>query len=187
MTNKSICTALTLGFLAFTVSTLVATTAEAVCVEVPAARCGPGTVQQGAVHYLGSSQPYVTCCHAPSTPSKPYATGETESQQQQRFARECEAQGKLWQGGQCINRPVKDMGKRETSKPAAIVKGQCEANGPGYKYDPQTGSCELKRMTKAKPQGAPEQAEEKSSSEQSSDKDDGYKHKKKHKKRHYDD
>jgi hypothetical protein len=158
MTNKSGATALAFGFIVFILSILPAT-AQTTCYWATRAACGPGEVATGETKV---------------------ATGREE----------IEAWGAGTTVYRCCTKPVKKMGKGSTGtgeKPAAIRKAHCESQGPGYKYDPQTGACELKRMTKAKPQGAPEPAEEQSSSEQSSEEDEGYKHKKKHKKRHYDD
>jgi hypothetical protein len=189
MTNKSIATALTLGFLAFTLSLLPVTTAEARCQEMVNV-CPEGWKLMGSrPSTINPGTNDVTCCLL--TPSKPYATGETESERLQRFAKECEAQGKLWQAGRCIDRPVKAMGKKKGPTAPALVKADCDSKG--YTYNAQTNTC--KGMRKAKPQGASEQeeaqskqAEEQSSSEHSSDySEDDYKPKKhKKKKRHHD-
>jgi hypothetical protein len=93
MTNQSIATALPLGFLAFTLSVLPVTTAEAECYW--AAQCREGDLETGRVTrfgtgILGGKELRSECC---TTPSEPYATGETESERQKRFARECAEQG----------------------------------------------------------------------------------------------
>jgi hypothetical protein len=105
MTNQSIATALPLGLLAFTLSVLPVTTAEAECYW--AAQCREGDRETGRVTrfgtgILGGKELRSECC---TTPSEPYATGETESERQKRFARECAEQGKSYypQWGKCVS------------------------------------------------------------------------------------
>ena len=81
MTNKSIVTALTFGFLAFTVMALPVATAVAKCTtfdfssDKPGERtCPKGWIEMNRTH-IGKSAA-VECC---TTPSEPYATGETVS------------------------------------------------------------------------------------------------------------
>jgi hypothetical protein len=169
MTNKSIVTALTFSFLAFTLSVLPVTTAEADCVKRTMSwqhHCLPGETESSRDCVEPDCRFYVfTCC---TTPSEPYAKGgykedSTETPPSRDPALDCPSKKYDYAAKRCIERPAKNMGKGSTGtgeKPAAIRKAHCESQGPGYKYDPQTGACELKRMTKAKPQGAPEQAEE---------------------------
>jgi hypothetical protein len=65
------------------------------------------------------------------------------------------------------------------------AKADCEARGPNYTYDLDTGGC-VKHIGQAETQGASEQAEEQSSSEHSSDDSYDDHHHKKKKKRHHD-
>ena len=139
MTNKSIATALTLGFLAFTLSTLPVTTAEAGCTQ-HLADCPKGSQETARTHLPVGD--ILTCC---STPSEPYATGETESERQQREAKECAAMGPSYrydpQKTPRCSKPIKVIGKSKADA--------CALKGANYRYDPQYGC--IKTISKKAP------------------------------------
>ena len=145
MTTKSIATALALGCLAFTLSVLPVTTAEAKCRwlgEAPicgSPKCSPGeetririatggyggSVSEGAgtSGNLCITGYKVLCCTPdPKLPSEPYATGETKAEQEQREVKECAAMGGRYdpqKTPRCSKRPVKNIGKSKTTGESA--------------------------------------------------------------------
>ena len=140
--TKGLVTALTFGFLAATLSVLPTSRAEAVCkdyVYVSTNICPQGWVRtnfqsDGAAGRNGPPYDY-TCC---TTPSEPYATGETDQEREARFLKEaakikadCEAQGKPYDpvNFRC-QRPIKKMGK-------GVDAADCVAQGK--QYDPGLG------------------------------------------------
>jgi len=167
MTNKSIVTALTLDFLAFTLLILPVTTANAECnvieyVTKPYS-CPKGWTESSREFrrkggLTGQDRYDVTCC---TTPSTPYATGETESERQERLAKEaregkaaCEAQRKLWEAGRCIDRPIKVIGKSKEGAPtpqSGALKAACIHQG--WHYNEQTGRCINPSQAKADCEG----------------------------------
>jgi hypothetical protein len=176
--NRAIATALPIGLIAFTLLVLQVTTAEAGdCVDrVDHCKAGESEVDRNSTGWVGGER--VTCC---TTPSEPYATGESEAERAARFEKEaatikanCEAQGQRYDPATAsCKRPIK-IGK---SKAAADCEAQgqrydyatrscyakkqmgkksstCEAKGLNYRYDPDTGQCiHTTRMGK---KGSPE-------------------------------
>lgn len=149
MTHHSVVIALAFGFFAYSSSLLQVAAAEPQCVWTEDS-CPKGMHELKRSYQnkglLGGVIQKRYCCTQgntvtePTTPSKPYATGESEAERQQRFAKECAAQNKLWQGGQCINRPVKNIAKEKpVERPAAIMKADCEAKG--LPYDSAKNQC----------------------------------------------
>ena len=143
MTRKNIATALTLGFLAFTLSVLPVTTADAKCIQ-EIGSCLAGYSMKGdlgcdAGGMTGEIERcLVICC---TTPSEPSATGESESERQQRFAKECAGKGHSWDSAKKQCRPVKNIGKGSTGTgetPAAIIAG-CQKQGGTW--DAQRRQC----------------------------------------------
>ena len=176
MTTKSIATALALSLLAFTLSVLPVTPAQAACGWKKG--CQPNETNHGGF------PPWVICCTGgwsneagPCPPGwnpqpnggclerpvknigKSKATGESSSTGETPAAlkpiRDCRAKGWRWDqsAGKCI-------------KPSE-AKANCESKGPNYSYDLDTGGC-VKQQA-------------------SDDDDDDYKPtRKKKQKRHYD-
>jgi nitrite reductase/ring-hydroxylating ferredoxin subunit len=157
--SKSIVAALALGLLAFTLSILPISRAEATdCVERIGPECLKGEVVKGRESIGGAF--HTTCC---STPSVPYATGVEVKEK-----------------SQAGNRPIKDIGRSKESiealkaacqhqnwiwneqtghcKKPSQAKADCEAKGANYHYDLDSGGC-VKNIARHH-QGAPEQAEE---------------------------
>jgi hypothetical protein len=193
MIARGIVTALAPGLLGFALSVLPVTRAEAECKWVDDDSCPSGwsthaerTVGNGSgvMGSFGSPQRY--CC---TTPSEPYATGETDEERAARHQKECEGLGKLFDPatGSCNNKkPIKQMGKsksgREVVKAACLnngwiwdeqkaggpgcvkpsqAKANCEAKGSSYHYDLDTKRCVgVKSMKKVKKQSPPEQVSE---------------------------
>jgi hypothetical protein len=106
----------------------------------------------------------------------------------------CEANGNQWDGG-CI-RPIRQMGKGK-------AKAECEAKGPNYRYDMDSGRCIVtKKMSKKSSSDKAEECEAKGPSyhydwdrgqcvggmtKRSSDYDDDDDYRPRKKKRHYED
>jgi hypothetical protein len=168
MTNKSIVTAVAVGFCAFTLSTLPATPVHAEITNDCTVRggvtvrgagiplkcgslCGPGE-SQVKVYSTEGTCAKVLCCKL-TTPSEPYATGETPEERAARHKTEavqlkadCEAQRKLWDPAtnKCNPRPVKNIGKAKTTDDTpGVLKAvrACRAKGPEYEYDVQAALC----------------------------------------------
>jgi hypothetical protein len=159
MTNKTIVTALTLGFLAFILSVLPVTTAEAEC-KIFYDACDPGWSEKSRRQSTATdptgllTRHYnVTCCR---TPSEPYATGETKIERQQREARECEAKGWRYdeQAARC-NRPINNaLGKSKTTggtvsspEERAALKAACQHQN--WIWNEQTAHCKKPSQAKA--------------------------------------
>ena len=160
MTTKSIVTALTFGFLAFILLLLPVTSVKADCIKVENA-C-PAGYAESSRRKLGigggaTGNPTVyelTCC---TTPSDPYATGESDRERAARHRQEaaqlkaaCEAQRKLWDEAtnKCNPRPVKNIGKAKTNgesastddTPAAL-KPIRDCKAKGWRWDQSAGKC----------------------------------------------
>jgi hypothetical protein len=119
------------GFLAFCLSALSLSMAEAADCETKEvrtnSRCPAGSREVKRVP-LRSVQDSVmlTCC---STPSDPYATGETKAERQQREARECKTWGADYrydpQTGKCTNPDE----KKSAPPPPPCPEGQMRLKG----------------------------------------------------------
>jgi hypothetical protein len=168
MKNKSVVAALALGFLGFMLSVLPVTTAEAKCIwRSYQHSCSPGERESRFEPTRGVDGGETLCC---TTPKEPYATGESESERQGRFAKECAARGANYhydeQKGSCIKVIGNAVGECERKGPhynydpetrscvKTIARNKtpeaCEGQGPNYHYDPQTGGC-IKTISRVKP------------------------------------
>jgi|GEM_PF-2956506 len=158
MAKQRIAITLASGFLAFAFSTLSVTTAEAKCQWIrnscPSDWTDTGEVKKiergGAGLGLGGHENYTRCC---TTPSNPYATGETATERAARF--DCEGQGKQYDPatGSCNKRPrqVKSMKKIKGMGPGSqsgkeALRNAC--NSQNWVWNEETGRC--KRPSRAK-------------------------------------
>ncbi len=183
MIARGIVTALAPGLLGFALSVLPVTTAEAECKEfVNTNACPSGwVIKERISNRSDGSITSVRCC---TTPSAPYATGETQEERAARHQKECEGLGKLFNPatGSCNYKPIKKMGKSKSGKSACLnngwiwdeqkaggpgcikpsqAKADCEAKGSSYHYDLDTRRCVgVKSMKKVKKQSPPEQVSE---------------------------
>jgi hypothetical protein len=143
MRRKSLVATIGLGLLAFSVSSLSVTTAEAgdCQVRIDHCRAGESEVDRNSTGYVGGEA--VTCC---TTPSVPYATGESAAEREARFKKEaaklkadCEARGKLWDSAsnQCKQAPCPEGQMRtkasggKCEKPG-VVEGTTSGNKGGF-------------------------------------------------------
>jgi hypothetical protein len=160
--TKSTVTTLTFGFLALALSTLPVTPVHGEITNDCSVRggvtvrgagiplkcgslCGPGE-SQVKVYSTEGTCPKVLCCKL-TTPSEPYATGESDAEREARETKECAAMGGHYnpQGTpRCIKRPVKNIGKAKTTDDTpGVLKAvrACRAKGPEYEYDVQAALC----------------------------------------------
>jgi hypothetical protein len=127
MMSSKIATALTLAFLAYFLSVLPITTAKAQqCVTRFNQGCLEGEIieRTGKIGGPGNYTLYQVCCPAPKLPSEPYATGETDAERQNRFAKECAELGKAWypQWQKCLG----------PDDQAPVVEGTTSGNSGGF-------------------------------------------------------
>jgi hypothetical protein len=119
MTNKSIAIALTLGFLAFTFSVLLVTTAEAECVtlECKTLEKMKECEAQGKLWQAGRCITTMDDLTKAAGEAIKGAAGEAKSEAQVA----CEAKGNTWTWYKEQCRPVKDMGNKDGGQNVCTV------------------------------------------------------------------
>jgi hypothetical protein len=150
MTNPSIVTAPILGFVAFVLSVLSVTTAKAEC-QTFKSGCPDGWSDRGAVKSDGGgiglfgktpNELTTLCC---TTPSEPYAAGETKEEREQREARECAAMGTGYhynpEGTPRCEKSIKVIGKGSSSSERGNTALRTACIAAGQRYDERTGRC----------------------------------------------
>lgn len=142
--HRNIHTTLALGFTVLTLSVLSFTSAEAACRVLHGKYAEKCSCPKGETSKFCSANE-VTCC---TTPSEPYATGESKSERDARHQGECQGKGMSYDSARGTCRPVKNIGKKE--RPAAIEAAECQRQG--MSYDSNRGTCRPVKNVAKRPQ-----------------------------------